>query len=49
MVLPLMYADDMALLATSAAGVQAQLRLLEAYCAERGLTENMVKTKVQPR
>ena len=43
---PLMYADDMALLATSAAGLQAQLRLLEAYCAERGLTVNLVKTKV---
>ena len=43
---PLLYADDMALLATSAAGLQAQLRLLETYCAERGLTVNLVKTKV---
>lgn len=36
----------MALLATTARGLQAQLRLLEAYCAERGLTVNLVKTKV---
>lgn len=43
---PLLYADDMALLATTARGLQAQLRLLEAYCAERGLTVNLVKTKV---
>ena len=43
---PLLYADDMALLATTAAGLQHQLRLLEAYCAEQGLTVNLGKTKV---
>ena len=43
---PLMYADDMALLATTANGLQQQLRILEQYCAERGLTVNVVKTKV---
>ena len=42
---PLLYADDMALLATSAAGLQQQLQLLAAYCAERGLTVNLAKTK----
>lgn len=43
---PLMYADDMTLLATSAAGLQRQLRLLEQYSAERGLTVNLSKTEV---
>ncbi|PSC73200.1 magnesium chelatase subunit of protochlorophyllide reductase isoform A [Micractinium conductrix] len=43
---PLLYADDMALLATTANGLQQQLWLLEQYCAERGLTVNVVKTKV---
>ena len=42
---PLLYADDMALLATSAAGLQRQLDLLQRYCAERGLTVNLKKTK----
>ena len=42
---PLMYADDMALLATSAQGLQRQLRILETYCTERGLTVNIKKTK----
>ena len=44
---PLLYADDMALLATSAAGLQRQLDLLQAYCQRWGLTVNTVKTKVQ--
>ena len=42
---PLLYADDMALLSTTAAGLQRQLRLLELYCAEQGLTVNLGKTK----
>ena len=42
----LLYADDLALLASSAAGLQAQLRVLEAFCQQRGLTVNLVKTKV---
>ena len=43
---PLFFADDCALLATTAAGLQAQLRELEAYCRENGLTVNVKKTKV---
>jgi hypothetical protein len=43
---PLLYADDMALLATSAAGLQQQLHLLEQFCTDRGLTVNLKKTKV---
>ena len=44
---PLLYADDMALLATSAAGLQRQLDLLHTYCQRWGLTVNTDKTKVQ--
>ncbi len=33
---PLLYADDMALLATSAEGLQAQLGLLQQYCERWG-------------
>jgi hypothetical protein len=43
---PLLYADDMALLATSAEGLQAQLGLLQQYCERWGLTVNTVKTKL---
>ena len=43
---PLLYADDCCLQATSASGLQAQLRELEAYCLENGLTVNVTKTKV---
>jgi hypothetical protein len=43
---PVLYADDMALLATSASGLQAQLRELEAYCRDNSLTVNIKKTKV---
>jgi hypothetical protein len=43
---PLLYADDMALLSTSAEGLQAQLALLEQYCERWGLTVNTVKTKL---
>ena len=42
----LLYADDLALLATTAAGLQAQLAVLEAFCQQRALTVNLVKTKV---
>ena len=42
---PLLYADDMVLLSTSAAGLQRQLQLLEQYCRQWGLTVNTVKTK----
>lgn len=43
---PILFADDTALLATSAAGLQRQLALLERYCARKGLTVNSTKTKV---
>jgi len=43
---PLLYADDMALLATSAAGLRRQLALLQQYCQQWGLTVNTVKTKL---
>ena len=43
---PLLYADDMAPLATSAEGLQAQLGLLQQYCERWGLTVNTVKTKL---
>ena len=41
----LWYADDCALLSTTPAGLQAQLRLLESYCQRWGLTVNLTKTK----
>ncbi|CAB0011991.1 unnamed protein product, partial [Nesidiocoris tenuis] len=41
----IMYADDMALLADSAAGLGRNLRLLEAYAAENELIVNTAKTK----
>jgi len=43
---PLLYADDMVLMATSAAGLQRQLNLLQQYCQQWGLTVNTVKTKL---
>ena len=46
MVPPLLYADDMVLLATSAAGLQRQLDLLQQYCRQWGLTVNIDKTKL---
>ena len=43
---PLLYADDMVLLATSASGLQRQLNLLQQYCRQWGLTVNIDKTKL---
>lgn len=43
---PLLYADDMALLATSAAGLKAQLELLQHYYERWGLTVNTATTKL---
>jgi hypothetical protein len=43
---PLLYADDTTLLATSAAGLQRQLDLLQQYCEQWGLTVNAAKTKL---
>ena len=43
---PLLYADDMVLLATSAEGLQRQLDLLQQFCQQWGLTVNTVKTKL---
>jgi hypothetical protein len=42
---PVLYADDMVLLSTSARGLQAQLQELEAYSQENSLTVNLTKTK----
>ena len=44
-VLVLLYADDLALVATSLEGLQAQLDLLHAYAAKWKLTVNIDKTK----
>lgn len=41
----LFYADDLALVSLSPAGLQAQLRLLEAYSLRWRLTVNVAKTK----
>ena len=41
----LLYADDLALVATSPEGLQAQLDLLHAYAAKWKLTVNIDKTK----
>ena len=43
---PLVYADDMVLLATSAAWLQRQLGMLQQYCQRWGLTVNTVKTEL---
>jgi hypothetical protein len=43
---PLLFADDIALVSTSAAGLQRQLDLLQRYCQQCGLTVNTVKTKL---
>jgi hypothetical protein len=42
----LFYADDLALVSLDVAGLQAQLDMLQAYCARWGLTVNVAKTKV---
>lgn len=43
---PLLFADDMFLIATSAAGLQAQLHCLQGYCNAKKLTVNSAKTQV---
>ncbi len=43
---PLLFADDMFLIATSAAGLQAQLHCLQDYCDAKKLTVNTAKTQV---
>jgi hypothetical protein len=43
---PLLFADDMFLVATSVAGLQAQLRCLQDYCNSKKLTVNTAKTQV---
>lgn len=42
----LLFADDMLLMATSAAGLQAQLHYLQTYCDAKKLTVNIAKTQV---
>ena len=46
LVVVLLYADDMALVATSAAGLQAQLGVLAEYCERSAIVVNTAKTKV---
>ena len=41
----LLFADDIALFSYSVTGLQKQLDILEAFCAARGLTVNVKKTK----
>ena len=43
---PLLFADDMLLLSTSVAGLNAQLRALQTYCDAKKLTVNAAKTQV---
>ncbi len=43
---PLLHADDLALVATTRAGLQAQLDALDAYSARWSLTVDLSKTKV---
>ena len=43
---PMLFADDTFLIATSAAGLQAQLRFLQTYCEAKKLTVNTAKTQV---
>jgi hypothetical protein len=42
----LLYADDLALMSHTLAGLQKQLDILQAFCCERQLTVNVKKTKV---
>ncbi len=42
----LLYADDLALMSHTPAGLQKQLDVLQAFCYERQLTMNVKKTKV---
>lgn len=43
---PLLFADDAFLVATTAAGLQAQLHFLQDYCDAKKLTVNAAKTQV---
>ena len=43
---PLLFADDMLLLSTSATGLNAQLQSLQSYCDAKKLTVNTAKTQV---
>ena len=46
MAIVLLYADDIVLISETAAGLQKQLTLLGQFCAAKGLTVNLTKTKV---
>ena len=43
---PLLFADDMLLIATSVSGLNAQLQSLQEYCDSKKLTVNTAKTQV---
>ncbi len=42
----LLYADDLIILSTTAAGLQRQLDALQQFCRQTQLTVNLAKTKV---
>jgi len=42
----LLFVDDLVLTSESKVGLQQQLNTLQQFCAERGLTVNVKKTKV---
>ena len=42
----LLFADDIALMSHSPSGLQHQLSILAQFCADRGLTVNVSKTKI---
>jgi hypothetical protein len=42
----LLFADDLALMSEPEVGLQQQLNAFQQFCAERGLTMNVEKTKV---
>ncbi len=42
----LLFADDIALFSYSASGLQKQLDILSSFCAKRGLTVDVKKTKI---
>ena len=42
----MLYADDIVLISESPEGLQSHLRALDDFCAQRGLSVNLGKTKV---
>ena len=44
-ILLLLFAENLVLVSQSESGLQAQLNALHAFCVNRGLTDNLAKTK----